>query len=44
MVVAFVSLQLEYSHKVQSSWQELLPRLEEIGSAGAPPQRPPEID
>ena len=32
-VLAFVQLQIEYSEKVQQSWRELLPRLEDIDSA-----------
>ena len=30
MVVGFVSLQLEYSQRIQAHWRELLPQLEAI--------------
>ena len=40
-VTGFIKLQLEYSERVQASWRELLPRLEEIdGAAHAHALRP----
>ena len=30
-VVGFAKLQIEYSERIQATWRELLPRLEEIG-------------
>jgi len=36
-VVGFLKLQLEYSERVQQTWRELLPRLEEIDSSKAQP-------
>ena len=35
VVTGFVQLQLEYSERVQQTWRELLPRLEEIDAAGS---------
>ena len=32
-VSGFISLQLEYSERIQATWRELLPRLEDIDSA-----------
>jgi sorting nexin-1/2 len=46
IVINFISLQIEYSVRVQQAWRELLPRLQaiEVGSdalpSGAPPPRP----
>lgn len=40
-VSGFISLQLEYSERIQATWRELLPRLEEIdGVAQTPPGAP----
>ena len=34
IVSGFISLQLEYSSRIQQAWRELLPRLEEIDVSG----------
>ncbi len=43
IVVGFITLQIEYSARVQQAWRELLPRLQEIevGTAGARPSGAP---
>jgi len=35
-VVGFAKLQIEYSERIQATWRELLPRLEEIGGDARP--------
>ena len=42
-VTSFIKLQIEYSERIQASWRELLPRLEEIDSGSAVFHRPTDI-
>ena len=36
-VTGFIKLQIEYSQRVQATWRELLPRLEDIDATPAAP-------